>query len=69
MINVDSTDKEGRYCGMREDGTSAVEESKQGGMLVGYCGPNCFHCKDMKVYELQNGVWVCAADYDYPEQL
>jgi hypothetical protein len=57
-----AVDDRGRYCGLNEV-TRKMQEVPPN--LVGYCGPDCDHCKDARVYCLQDGVWVCAADYDY----
>ena len=56
-----SRDEFGRFCGMRLDGTLATPAPG----TVGWCGPNCAHCADFRVYVEQDGVWCCAADFDY----
>lgn len=58
-----SRDEDGHYCGQKEDGTPA--EAPPG--KVGYCGSECMHCADFPVYVLQDGVWACAADFEYEE--
>lgn len=62
-IMTDSRDEDGHYCGQNEDGTAAVIPMGK----VGYCGPECLHCVGSPVYVLQDGVWVCAADFDHEE--
>lgn len=62
--NVDSRDEKGRYCGLNES-TGEMEPTPEG--FIGYCGPNCECCKGFEVYALQNGIWCCAADYEYEE--
>lgn len=59
---ADSRDKDGHFCGQYNE-TGELAITPEG--TVGYCGPNCDHCKGFEIYALQNGVWVCAADYDY----
>lgn len=60
--NVDSRDENGKYCGLVE-ATGEMAETPEG--LSGYCGPNCTHCNG--TYVEQDGIWCCAADYEYEE--
>ena len=61
-----AVDENGKYCGLVEaTGEMAVSPPDK----VGYCGPNCKHCVNFPVYVLQDGIWVCAADYDDPRSI
>ena len=62
---VDSRDENGHYCGQSVETGEFVESPRE---LMGYCGPNCTHCVDFRVYGIQDGVYVCAADYE-PREL
>jgi hypothetical protein len=59
-----AVDAEGRYCGLVV-ATGEMAPAPPG--LNGYCGADCQHCARNPFYAIQNGVWVCGADYDYPE--
>lgn len=59
-----STDENGKYCGLNET-TGEMEPAPEG--LTGYCGSECSHCIGHEIYALQDGIWVCAADYEYKE--
>lgn len=61
---ADSRDANGNYCG-RNVKTGKFTESPL--ELCGYCGPECLHCVDRPYYVVDNGVWVCAADYNYED--
>lgn len=64
MKKIDSRDEEGHFCGQDEKTGEFVD---LGYNVSGYCGPNCKHCEPFKIYAVQEGVWVCAADYDPTE--
>lgn len=50
------------YCGLLADGSGPAAVPAD---LVGYCGPDCAHCGPEPVLAVQDGVHVCAADWDY----
>lgn len=59
-----SRDAAGHFCGQdAETGELVTTPEDQ----VGYCGPECAHCVGHENYQVQGGVWVCAADYEYEE--
>jgi hypothetical protein len=60
-LNIDSRDDKGHYCGESVVTGEFIQSSPD---VVGYCGPHCTHCVDFRVYSIQDGVYVCAADYD-----
>lgn len=61
---MNSRDEGGHFCGQNAETGEMVETP---GDTVGYCGPECVHCVASPVYVIQNGVFVCAADYNYEE--
>lgn len=63
-VIVDSRDGDGHFCGQSVE-TGQLVDATEGGTKVGYCGPNCTHCVGHAHYMVDEGVWVCAADYDY----
>lgn len=44
------------------------ESAETGEPTPGCCGPNCAHCGPDPVLAVQDGVWLCAADYEWEEQ-
>lgn len=57
-----AVDEKGKFCGLNEE-TGRFETMPP--EFSGYCGANCKHCENFKVYVLSvEGVWVCAADYE-----
>lgn len=63
----DARDDEGHYCGQV---VATGEPAPIPPGSEGYCGPDCGHCAGAryKLYVEQDGVYVCAADYDYDRE-
>jgi hypothetical protein len=62
---VSSRDADGHFCGQDAETGEMVTSPPD---KCGYCGPECEHCFGHEVYAVQDGVWVCAADYEYEER-
>lgn len=59
---MDARDENGHYCGQRVDNGKFQCSPPD---KMGYCGPSCGHCVGHPVYAVQDGVYCCAADWDY----
>lgn len=59
-----SRDAEGHFCGQSVETGLLVETPED---KLGFCGPECAHCIGHETYTVQDGVWVCAADYEYEQ--
>lgn len=60
-----AVDSDGHYCGQNVE-TGQMTPSPDGN--AGFCGPDCSHCAGHRIYVIQDGVYVCAADYDYERE-